>query len=216
VNSILRLLPLTVRHGFVIQEVDGVRRLDAAGWDVLRGSETSFGFRTAESQRDRVRPRAVRIAEIANECGARRLCSYGVGTGLVERHLLEFGLDLTVTEYAPGTVAKLRELFPLVVEHDLRAGSLKGFDLHLLHRVDTELSDSEWRRYFASTDEPQLVVMTEFLTWRTLKHELKLRRRRDVIAAGWLRTERRMRSLLPRSSEQLQVFDLPGFLVTPR
>ena len=35
-------------------------------------------------------------------------------------------------------------------------------------------------------------------------------------AAGWLRTERRMKSLLPPGSQQIRVFDLPGFLTAPQ
>ena len=90
---------------------------------------------------------------------------------------------LLLADYAPETVERLRELFPAaeVYRHDLLADPPLPADVHLFHRVDTELTDDEWRealRRFAG--ERVLVVATEVATSRRLVQELLLR----LVAAG--------------------------------
>jgi len=212
--SLLARVPLTIRHGIVIPEIRGITELDADGWDKLRASDTSFGFAAEEQQRTVIpRARAERVAEIAAEIGAKRLCSYGAGTGILERDLVELGCDVTATEFAPESVAGLNRVLPTVVQHDLRDGPLTGFDLHVLHRVDCELSNREWRRYFSLMTEPHLIVWSQFIGWTNLRRELSLQVKRQGVRAGWFRTEARVRMLVP--GRKVDVFDLTGFLVTP-
>lgn len=202
--------PLTVRHRFDFGEhLVGVDELTASAWDALRLSDSPFGFTVPEPAA--IARRAQVIAKIIEERGARRICSYGVGTALLERRLLNSAKELVCTEYAEKTRLELAKTFPAVVEHDLRDGPLPGFDLHLLHRVDTELPDDEWRRYFARATEPHLIVVTSFLTLKEFRAE-QIRRWKGATKAGWLRTERQWRRLLPDGWQRVQIADLPGFL----
>jgi hypothetical protein len=206
--DVIARIPLTIRHRFDFTAIaPDLEELDAAGWDALRATESPFGMNVTIDLSER----AEAVEEVIRRVGARRVCSYGVGAAVLEASI-QRSCDLTVTEYAPATVGMLRERFPNVAQHDLLDGPLHGFDLHILHRVDTELADSQWRDYFAAVDEPHLVVVSGFVTGQVFRQERDARRR-GVTVAGWLRTEPRFRRLLPRSAERVQVADLPGYLI---
>jgi len=74
----------------------------------------------------------------------------------------------------------------------------------IMHRVDTELSDAEWRRTFEQLRQRQVEhivwIPCGLLTPASVGTELKLlasavMRRQRVIRAGYLRSERRMLEL---------------------
>ena len=128
---------------------------------------------------------------------------------------------LLLADYAPETVERLRELFPAaeVRRHDLLADPPLTADVHLLHRVDTELTDDQWHealRRFA--DERVLLVATEVATPKRLVQELLLRLRgRGLTRAGWLRTRGAFEALWRDTHEArpLRLHDLDAWDLAP-
>jgi hypothetical protein len=226
---------ITLRHHFDFgsdRALVGDDLVRPAAWDALR-TETGGPFALAES------PEELRRAATARaEIGARAraidawledenvgtLASYGVGAGVLEWWLLHIRPErrLLLAEYAPKTLDRLRELFPgvEVQRHDLLEDPPLPADVHLFHRVDTELSDAQWHKTlsrFASATV--LVVATEVATPRRLAAELLLRvRRRDAARAGWLRTRGAFEALWhdTHRARPLRLHDLNGWALTPR
>ena len=199
---------------------------DSAAWDTLRDGEGPFGLPSTRAAWEAIASdpatvaRAEDVVRVARGCEARRLCSYGVGTGALElqvaRHAPE--LELTCTDYAPRAVTRLRELFPeaTVVRHDLLADEPVEADLHLLHRVDTEFSDPDLRRILLRFQEPVLLVPSAFLGGRLLLRELLVRfGRRRATRAGWLRSEDAFRALWrgAREATEVRIGETRGYLL---
>jgi hypothetical protein len=203
-----------------------------ASWDALR-MRTIGPFsmpatlaeleRTAREDPD-LAERASAIDRVLEAEQVKTLASYGVGAGMLEFWLQRLRPDrrLLLTDYAPQTVEGLRRLFP---DSDVRAHHLSRdlpleADAHLLHRVDTELDNREWRdllRRFAG--ETLVVVATEVATLPRLVAELVGRvRRRGLTRAGWLRTRDAFEALwLPtHEAAALRLHDLDGWILEPR
>ncbi len=222
-------MKLTIRHRF-----DFEQRLPAGldspdTWDTLRSRVDAFGLPAsrdaweAAAAASGLEPRAEAIARIVRALGSRTICSYGVGAGLLEwnLHRLAPELRLTCTDFAPVSVARLRAHFEgvRVVRHDFRTDPPLQSDLHLLHRVDTELSEAEWAGVFARFHEPVLVVATELVGLRALAREFVTRALHPrAEAAGWIRNEAALRALWDRSHDdhRVEVADLTGYLLTSR
>ena len=225
---------ITIRHDYNFgadRKIVGDDLVRPESWDALR-TQTSGPFAAASSLEE-----LARTADERPEIGARAgeidrwlenrggvLASYGVGGGVLEWWLERLRPErrLLLAEYAPETVERLRHLFPgaEVHQHDLRSDSPLPADAHLFHRVDTELTNPEWRaalRRFAG--ERILVVATEVATPRRLVQELLLRARsRKLTRAGWLRTRDAFESLWRETHEAspLCVHDLEAWSLEPR
>ena len=80
------------------------------------------------------------------------MASYGVGSGVLEWWLREIrpGREILCTDYGAATVKRLNEVVPelSVRRHDLRQDGPLHADVHLFHRIDTELNDQQWREVF--------------------------------------------------------------------
>jgi hypothetical protein len=204
----------------------------AEAWDALR-TRTDGAFSLAASRdelertadgRPEIGERGRAIERWLDGQDVRALASYGAGGGVLEAWLLRLRPDrrLMLTDYGPETVERLRALFPEseVVRHDLLRDPPLDADAHLFHRIDTELTDEEWRevlRRFA--DETILVVATEIATAPRLVRELLLRtRNRHLTRAGWLRTRGSFEALWRGThvAEPLRLHDLDGWALTPR
>lgn len=224
---------LTIRHTYDFGEArEGVGRdlaAHAEAWDTLRRQPGPFelpGTRREWEQRvltPELGARAEAVVAVARLLAARRVCSYGVGNAGLEFNLarLEPGLALVCTDFAPKTVARLAELFPEaeIVRHDLRSEEPPDADLHLMHRIDTELDGVEWREAFRRFRRPLLFVPAQLLGWRALAGELARRLRTPrATRAGYLRSRDAVRDLWAGSHEDepVAVGDLEAFLLTPR
>jgi hypothetical protein len=207
----------------------GRRLTDAGAWDAIRESSGPFGLlRTREewerqADSDGVAARARDIAALARALGARHVCSYGVGTGVLELALLRAAPDLTLTctDYAPRTVERLRSLFPeaRVLRHDLAIEAPVAADFHLLHRVDTEFGNAKLAEILGRFEEPILLVPGVLLTWRlALREVLVPLLRPGATRAGWVRSESALRALWRGTCESrdVTVGDEPAYLLTPR
>jgi hypothetical protein len=224
-----------MRHYFDFgpeRELVGDDLVRAEAWDALRVRsggpfampETRAAFERSADEQPELAERARIIDRELERRDVQTLASYGAGTGLVEISLERLRPErrLLVTDYAPQTVERLRGFFPAaeVRQHDLiRDGPLEA-DAHLLHRVDTELTDDEWRallRRFAA--ETVVVVVTEVATLPRLGAELLGRvRRRGLSRAGWLRTRDAFEALWKPTHAAVAVDfnDLQGWVLEPR
>jgi hypothetical protein len=226
---------VTIRHHFDFgadRELVGEDLVTPESWDALR-TRTAGAFAAATTReelerqadgRPEIRERARAVDRRLEEWGAGTVATYGVGGGVLECWLERIRPErrLLLAEYAPATVERLRGLFPNaeVHRHDLLADPPLEADAHLLHRVDTELTDAEWHealRRFAA--QRLLVVATEVATPKRLLQELLLRLRgRELTRAGWLRTRDSFEALWREThdAEPLRLHDLDGWALTPR
>lgn len=224
-------------------EIVGANLLKKSAWDALRTSGLA-SFSVADereawlasfSERDDLRERAHAIVTLCRTRGCTGVLSVGAGVGGLEYFVKTEApeLHVTSTDFAPAATDRLAHVFSECDEvtvfdmmHD--PWPTTPGTLFLLHRVDTELSDREWRSCFrrmqAGRVSPVLVVPCEFLTperraraRRTyLSH---LRHKRPLTFSGYLRTKTRFMSLWSPSYgllEELQIGDLTGFLLEAR
>jgi len=225
---------ITIRHHYDFgadRALVGDDLVRPESWDALR-TRTSGAFavsasreeleRTAENHRE-IGDRARQIDRWLEEKEVGTLASYGVGGGVLEWWLLRIrpGRRLLLADYAPETVDRLRSLFPgaEVHRHDLFSDPPLPGDAHLFHRVDTELTDAEWRATFRRySTERVLVVATEVATPRRILGELLLRAgTRHLTRAGWLRTRGAFEALWrdTHDARALRLYDLEGWDLTP-
>jgi hypothetical protein len=225
---------LSVTHWYDFGGDAGLVGSDLVGaeaWDALR-TATSGPFGLPESRaaweaaadNPVVKARACAVDATVRARGVRALASYAVGTAVGELWLtrLDPSRRIVVTEFAPLTAARLERLFPEaeVREHDLRTDvPIPDVDLHLLYRVDTELTDdlfSDLLARFARV--PLVVVATELLTPRAVLRELRTRMRPRATRAGLVRSRDAFEAILQETHDarRLRIHDLQGWLLEPR
>lgn len=188
-------------------------------WDAVRtSSDQHFGIpeTTDEWRRAAERPnfqaRARDVMNVASKLRANRICSYGVGTAMME---LNLSGDVAVTEYAPLTVERLKDVFAHAFIHDLTRDPPVKADLHVFHRVETELTDRQWRELFTRFRAPILVVVDDYATGQHIRSAIRNRGRK---ASGWVRTRPRLLGLWrgTHCHEQVLIGELDGYLLLPR
>jgi hypothetical protein len=228
-------IPLTIPHridfGADAAEVgDDLLRPEA--WDSLR-LRTSGPFTIAADReelerqadgRPEIGERMRAVDATLRERGVRTLVSYGAGGALPELWLLRIdpGRTLTLTDYAPETVRRLRELLPeaQVCRHDLLRDSPLEGDLHLFHRIDTELDNRQWRGVFRRfVGRTILMVASEVMPMREVPRQVRAAlRSRHATHAGWTRTRAAFESLWRRTHRgtPVSLVDLEGWVLDPR
>jgi hypothetical protein len=227
----LARIPLTIRHRYEFgpdRGRVGADLVNPRSWDAIRETAGPFGLPPTRAEWERASgegdfaERAAAIAAIADELGARRVCSYGVGAAFVELRLarLRPDIELVCTDFTSRTLARLRELFPEaeVRYHDLLASPPVAADLHVFHRIDTEFSNRQWRTILPRFRQPVLLVATELLEVGALLRELRLRLSKTATAAGYIRTEAGFRSFWRRShrDRKIAIGSHTGFVLTAR
>lgn len=209
---------------------DDLVRPDA--WDGLRvETDGPFGLARSREQleeqasgRPEIQARARALDAWLSHAGVSRLASYGVGGALLELwlHRIRAERELILTDYAPRAVQRLAQIFPEaeVLRHDLSTDRPLDADVHLFHRIDTELRDREWRRVLRRfADRRVVVIATEVIDVRRAVSELGMRvRSRHVTRAGWIRTRASFEALWRRShiATPLRFGDLDGWALEPR
>ncbi len=228
------MIPVTVRHVYDFgadRELVGDDLVRPASWDALR-IQTSGPFSIAgdRAELERVRDEHPEIGERARvidrllrEQGASSLASYGVGGGVPEVWLQQISPEtrLSLAEYAPETVARLRELFPGVdvQQHDLLRDPPLDADAHLFHRIDTELDADQWHGVFRRfAGQNVIVVATEIADLKRIALEVRSRlQNRRASRAGWMRNRAAFEALFKPTHEATPVTfnDLDGWLLEP-
>ena len=226
-------MKIRVRHVYDFgpdREAVGNTLLASSAWDAARAIPGPFELpqTRAEWERNAERgdlpERARDVAAVAREVGATQLCSHGVGTASLELnvHRLAPEMKIICTDYAPMTVERLRLIFPEadVMLRDLTDPDPPRADLHLMHRVDAELDDDEWRSVLAAIEQPILFVPNVVLDLAGAAREIVRRvvRRGAATDAGWFRNEAALRALWREShrDRSLTVSDARAFLLEPR
>ena len=195
-------------------------------------AERSQWVRLAAARQD-MAERAQAIVSLLKDLNAFRVASVGVGCGWLEWHLKRLlpTLELTCTDYAPATVERLRRVF---VECDcvdlfdmLTPHWPPDKDAYLLHCVDTELSDRQWKGVIEnmrrSGIQQILMIPSAFLDLRLFlavqRRRLKgLVKRGKTTFAGYLRTKDQFRALWSPSYpvvKEIPVGNVTGFLLHP-
>jgi hypothetical protein len=227
-----RAVRLVVRHTYDFgpdRERIGRDLLRPEAWDAARATAGAFGLPSTRSAwegvaaRDDLRAVASDVVALATQLGTGTLCSHGVGTAMLELniHRLAPDLHLICTDFARQTVERLRVLFPEaeILLRDLVHDEPPHADLHLMHRLDAELSDEAWRHVFERLPEPVLFVPNLLLDLRTALGELARRLRgRRLTRAGWFRNEAALRALWhsTHTDRRLRVGSTDAFLLEPR
>jgi hypothetical protein len=202
---------LTARHYYDFGDDAGVvgeSLLQADEWDALRTqSDGVFSLPKTRAELERRAlgldawvERAGSIDALLRGEGVESVASYGAGTGMIEFLLLRLDSRrrMVLTEFAPATVEKLRELLPEVevVHHDLLADAPLDATLHLFHRLDGSLSNSQWRSVFRSFRDQRILFVGHPVLPRDVWRQ---KRQRRGTFAGWIRTRGAYESLWRRT-----------------
>lgn len=195
--------------------------MNSEAWDTLRLDADRHEFALPSDRRQwtgecQSQTQARQSAEQIEVLAVRRNCStifsVGVGRGCVEYHLKVRcpTRKIICTEYSERVVGRLQHVFPecdAIQFFDMTSPTwpdLGGQALYLLHRVDTGLSDQQWRNVFANMARANatnvLVTATGFLTPRTLLAQGWRRswarvRRRRLTFSGYIRTRAMFQTL---------------------
>lgn len=199
------MIPITVRHVFDFgpdRALVGDDLIRPEAWDALR-TQTDGAFAMAASTdeldaqadaRPEIGQRMREVSDYLTAEGIGTVASYGVGGAIAERWLYRHRrpiLNMQISDYGAETVGRLRTIFPEVGvrEVDILRGPLLASQMHMLHRVDTELSNAQWRDFFRwHRGERFLVIAAEVAGWRRLAAEVRGGLvNPDVSRAGWLR-----------------------------
>jgi hypothetical protein len=235
--SVSALVAAGVRHT-IVHRVDfgadgrvvGADLLRPDAWDALR-FETAGAFRIPRDRKELEREAALRpefgararaLASLVG-AGPRTIASYGVGGALFEACLLSElpGAALVLSDYAPRTVERLRELFPecRVDRHDLLRDGPLDAGLHVFHRIDTELSNRQWRAVFRRFRYEEVVfVASAILSPDEIVRALRgWRLTRRWTRVGWRRTEDGFDRLWRRThaATPCELGDLRGWWLRP-
>lgn len=222
-------VPHTYDFGEARAQVGG-NLVTPSGWDTARTVSGAFALPANRSELERLADqeelsrRAAAIVAVATARDARILCSHAIGVGALELRIrmLAPALRMICTEYAPRTVDRLRELFPdeEILLRDLTAPDPPQADLHLMHRLDAELSDQEWRQVFAAIPAPILFVPNVVLGLGGALRELArpVLRLGRVTRAGWFRNESALRALWASTHRdaRISIGSADAFLLEPR
>jgi hypothetical protein len=229
-------LKATIKHYYdfgVDRPVVGDDLVNPASWDGLRTRtdgafaipRTREEFIRAAEGRPEIAARAQAINSWLEQHGARAVASYGVGGAQLEwcLHRLRPGRELIVTDFGEETLGRLGDVFPEAKAryHDLRQDDPLSVDVHLFHRIDTELTDGEWRDAFRRFESvPILVVATHVLDIPHLLFELAQRplvKLRHASSAGFSRTRAAFEALWEptHSAKALRMHDLHAWALEP-
>jgi hypothetical protein len=228
---------VTVRHYYDFgadRRIVGADLVTPEAWDGLRlktsGAfsipSTRIEFERSAEQRPDIAARARAIDAWLDGRGAHVVASYGVGGATLEWWLQRTRPErkLIVTDYGAATVERLAEVFPeaTVRYHDLRRDDPIPADVHLFHRIDTELTNDEWletMQRFHSV--PVLVVAADVLDLRRFVLEVRNRlvhKRRGASKAGFIRTRAALEALWQptHSAHRLRMYDLEAWALAPK
>lgn len=234
-SRLLPSVPLTVPHWYGVDShiaIAGRSLQSPTSWDALRTTdpEGSFGFGQsraswiARASSHPVLPRlADEVVSLMRRWDAHSMVSVGVGTAMLEYLIRSRMGDLVLRcgDYTPASLEVLRNWFTeaasveLMDLRDPAAWVEDPAEVVLLNRVDTELTDDEWRVMFgrlAGRGVQRVIwipcgLITRLVVTREVRSTVgALLRRYRLAHAGYLRTERRMRDLFLRWYDRTVIY----------
>lgn len=236
---------LTIKHYYCFganSQVVGERLINRNSWDQLRVSANDSqcvfvlpkdrALWEERCQRDSLlQKRAEAIGRILGS-GFDRIHSYGVGCAYLEFLIKKNNpaISIRCSDYTPQAIERLRVFFPEaeVICFNMLEDSWQNINsrcLHLLYRVDTELSDKEWMDVFEKMSragvQQVLFVPSEFLTLKSLltqkiKYGISRLLGRRMAWAGYLRTYDQFKALIDpfyRIKDVKNIGEIKGFLL---
>ncbi len=239
-QTAIPMIRLTLQHWYGF--TDGVRVVPAGPlteeeWGRLREKDAAFGFGASRDEwivfarsNPAIVERAAAVSDLLKVWRAQRIVSVGVGTGIFEFLLLSSAPDLKIRagDWGDESLRLLGERFTeaeSVERMDLRQPTWFGDaeETVLLNRVDMELSDAEWRDFFADLalrGAKRIVwIPCGLLTAGSTIMEIRgvlvgLAMRRHLHRSGYLRTPARMAELFSDHYVRREVLnrgDLPAW-----
>jgi hypothetical protein len=226
--------PVTIRHYFDFGDDrylvgDDLCRPEA--WDAIRANtEGPFALPDdraeweATAEEPSIRPRAIEIDRWLRSRGVGSVASYGVGRGLLELWLHRLSPDrcLIISEFGPDTVDRLGRVFPNVDvrRHDLLADAPLDAEVHLFSRIDTELTNGQWRSVFGRfSDRLVLFVAADVLGLPRALMQLRIRHAHpSPTRAGYLRNRPAFEALWRQThrAERVRFGDVEGWALDPK
>ena len=225
--------PVTRPHYFDFgddRDLVGDNLVRPEAWDALRiGGSSAFALPATRQEwerevdaQDEIADRARAIDRWLGEGRISSLASYGVGAAVLERWLnrLQPERRLVLGEYGPETVRRLSGIFSEaeVHRHDLLRDPPLDADLHLFHRIDTEFSNSDWRRILDGFRSQRVLFVASDLLTLELDAVEEQARERGGTWAGYLRNWPAFKRLWRRThrATALNVGDLAAWDLEPR
>jgi hypothetical protein len=244
---------LTVKHYYPFGEATASlkdEKLNSSeSWDALRVSHPNFSIAdereswvrqcemgvNKDGQDGSLNARAVAIVNLLKAYKFSSIHSVGVGGAALEYHIKRLypNLRMTVSDYAPKNVEILKRVFhecDSVIEFDLlsKDWSAWGGDERLcimMCRIDTELTDEQWRNVFKNMYESKIMnalyITSRILTFKYLYSEKKryaLHKlfQKDISFAGYRRTKSVFRSFWASKYQEHEFMfgGLSGFLLS--
>ena len=213
-------------------------------WDVLRMREDNGPFSIPNERESwqeiclsntTLRLRAKDIVKLLK---TRFNCihSFGVGVACLEFLIKKEdpSFQLKCSDFASRGVERLKEIFveaAMITHFDMINGDWCEISPHgicLLHRVDRELNDEQWRTVLKKIKyagiKNILFIPSEMATLKRILHQqikyiiFKLLGKKMTFN-GFMRTKERLISLLTESfdiDQVVNIHDLPGFLLTAK
>jgi hypothetical protein len=229
-------MKVTVRHYYDFgaeRSIVGADVVTPDSWDGLRTRTTgAFSLPATRAEFDRMAQERTDIAERARSVDAwlesrdvEVVSSYGVGGAALEWWLnrLRPERKLIVTDYGSATTARLDEVFPTVEvrRHDLRSDEPVPADVHVFHRIDTELTNHEWREVFRRFRNAEiLLIATQVLDLRALVSEIynRVAKRGRASRAGFVRNRAAFEALWRSThiGDPLVMHDLHAWALSPK
>jgi hypothetical protein len=231
----MRRLPLTVRHVVDFAEYrplvgDDLARPEA--WDALRtGPHDAFAlppersaWEAAAATRAEISTRAAAIDAWLNRERIASVASYGAGAAYLELTLWRLAPHrrLLLSDYGPATVQRLTSVFDdvEVCQFDLTVDAPLDADVHLFHRLDTELRLRDWRRVMRRFSEQRILfVASELIGYQRARDEMRRRRNQPhLTTAGWIRNRAAMERLWAptHTATRLRMYDLHAWDLRPK
>ncbi len=221
---------------------DGLNRPES--WDILRMREDSSLFSIPKERENWQRVclnnpvLKLRAKEIAKILGTRFNCvySFGVGVGCLEFLIKKENpvLQLKCSDFASKAVERLKKIFveaDEITNFDILYGNwdrIEPESICLFCRVDTELSDQQWREVLRKMRLagvknilfiPGYLLSVAGIIHQQIKYAIFRSLGREMTFSGYMRTKKRFISLLSEFFEIekiVQIHDLPGFLLTAK
>ena len=210
-------------------------------WDYLRLDDQETPFSIPKKRRDwiekglkdeNIKVRAEKIVDLIKAQGFSRVVSLGVGCAFLEYNIKRLFPEvyLSCSDFSPNSLERLKQVF-------IECDSIEYFDLlskswhvpdnalYLLHRLDQELDNNQWKKIFSDMAESNikhvLFMPSQLLTLRLfLKEQIKFLVYRilnkKIYFAGYIRTKKTLNRLWEEQYTAIKEFNfgrLHGFLL---